>query len=431
MNHTDSIYFEEIEKYFEKYNALPTKDALDIQFDSMKTLAQDEFDSLLKATEEFEKDKASPVNQTWLLEKTEQFCQDQSLLLALQEAVSISKGENKNLSTTAIPDILSKALAVSFDTNLGHDYFADHKERFLSYSLKVDKIPFHLDTFNKATSGGAERGTVNCVAAGTGVGKSHFLTDLAANYVMNGYNVLYITMELSEKKIGQRIDANLMNLPMLDVTTQAETAWDSNIAKLRAKTVGTFKVKQYANGTAHIGHFKHLLREYKQKYSFVPDIIMVDYLNICASSRIKDRSNMYTYVKSISEELRALAVEANVVLWTATQLNRDGIDNTDADIKNISESMGGPHTFDFLFALLAPEQLLALGQVCVKQLKTRYADLGQQVKFHIGIDRAKMRFYDLQNSTPSSSPVITGSAGSAKPPFGKTPIKKNFSNIKT
>ena len=416
-NPIERLYFERIEDFFKKYNALPTKDAISIDLQSQK-VPQSIFDEAIKLAKEYElTNKKQVQDMAWLLENTERFCKDRSLYNALIEAVSISNGENKKLSTTAIPDILSKALSVSFDTNIGHDYISNADDRYDYYTRKVAKIPFHLDSFNKITGGGAERKTVNVIAAGTGVGKSMFMCDLSANYIKQGFNVLYITLEMAEEKIAQRIDANLMNLNISDVPELSKIMWDDRINTIKTKCLGKLKVKEYPTGSANVGHFRFLLRELKQKQNFIPDVIMVDYLNICGSALVKNKNDLYTYVKSVSEELRGFAVENNIILWTATQLNRDGIDNSDADLKNISESMGGPHTFDLLFALISTEDLAKLGQVLVKQLKNRYGDLFFNNKFNIGIDRAKMKFYDLNIGATSIVAQPKQTSSSPKPIF--------------
>jgi len=403
---TEQTYFSRLVEYFDKYNALPSKDALDIDIQSLQ-ISQDVFDGLAEQIKFSHDTKDTPTNQDWLLAVTEKFCKDRALFLALTECVNIAegKGQDKSLSTTAIPDILTKALGVTFDTNVGHDYLLDTDARFEYNNRKTSKIPFPYDIFNTITGGGAELKTVNVIGASTGVGKSMMMCDLAAHYIRTGYNVLYITLEMSEFKISQRIDANLMNVPLADAISMPRPLWDQKVEQIRAKCTGRLKVKEFPTGAAHVGHFRATLKELAQKNGFAPTIIFVDYMNICASAKFKDRSNSYGYVKSIAEELRGFAVEQNIMLWTATQLNRDGINNSDADLKNISESMGGPHTFDFLFAIITNEELAQLNQVLVKQLKSRYGDINHNSKFNLGIDRPKMKFYDLQNTSPQRTTV--------------------------
>ena len=437
LNMGDKIYFKALRDYIEKYNTLPTSDSLIIEFKNTKGIADDLVREMSLKAKEFEAKSKIVIEQStdWLMEKSEEFCKDKALYNALMESITISNGEDKNLSTSAIPEIMSAALAVSFDINVGHDYIADADKRYDYFHKKTAKIPFRVKILNDITEGGAERKTVPVLAAGTGVGKSAMLCDFAAGYVLSGYNVLYITNEMAEEKLAKRIDANLMNIPISDIEAIPKATWDKKIAELDIKIQkgARLKFKEYAPGTAHVGHYRFLLRELKLKQNFVPDIIIVDYMNICASSRMKNRVDMYSYVKSIAEELRAFAVENNVLLWTATQLNREGTVSSDITLANISESMGGPHTFDFLMALIVNDDLAKLGQVKVQQLKNRYSDLQRRPQFTLGYDRPKMKFYDLNNS--SMSVVSSGAAQQAKQntqssslmsnlkPQSKTPIK--------
>jgi replicative DNA helicase len=315
------LLFQKIQAHFLKYNSLPTKTSLTIEIEQVKNISEDTFKQCIKELEEFS-DTKSLESIDWLLDTTENFCKDMALYLALAESLSISKDDDKKLSKTAIPELLSKALAVSFDTNVGHSYVDDAEIRYNFFHSAVSKVPFHLDIFNTITNGGCERKTANCLAAGTGIGKSMLLCDFAANYIKNGYNVIYITMEMAEEKIAQRIDANLMNIAIQDIGTIAKPMWDEKIERIKANCKGKLIIKEYPTGSANVGHFRYLIKELKQKQNFVPDIIIIDYLNICSSAKYKDKSNSYGYIKSICEEIRGLAVEQNVVLWSATQLNR-------------------------------------------------------------------------------------------------------------
>lgn len=411
---TDDVgknYFKTIEEFFGKYNSLPTKEAVEIEFSNIKATEQT-YKGLLETSENVEQLKDKKDNITWLVKTAEDFCKNRSLYLALMEAVSIADGQNNLLTTTSIPDILSKALAVSFDSAICHDYLDDMEERYKIYTTAIAKVPFRLDTFNKMTNGGAERKTLNVVAAPTGEGKSILLCQMAADYMRTGQNVLYITLELAEWKIGQRIDANLMNISLDDISTIPPAIWDQKSAQVRSMCVGKLKIREYGNGTASAANFRFLLQEIKQKNNFVPDVIIIDYIGICASSRVKDRGNTYAYGKSVAEELRSLMVENNVVGWSAVQVNRSGYNNSEIDITNTAESMGGPNTFDFMVVLIASEELDQLGQVMIKQLKNRYNDKRKDSCVVMGLDRAKMKFFDLNNtqiqqSQQQTSPVPT------------------------
>lgn len=394
----NKIYFSLIIQHFMQYNTLPSKEVLKVQFASSK-LNEQQYNSLIAKADELDKDKALPLDDKWLLDNTEEFCKDQSLYLAVQETISIANGTNKNLSKTAIPDIMQKALGVSFDSNIGHDYIKDAADRWNYYNQRLTKVPFHLAEMNKITDGGVEFKTINAVMAGTGVGKTIWLCDLAANYAMLGYNVLYITMEVEEKKIAQRIDANLMNTLIGDVRKIPKLLWEDKIKQLSQKVKGTIKIKEYPTGSAHAGHFRALLQDLKTKQNWVPHILIVDQLINCASSRVKNRADMFLYNASITEELRALCQEFNMVGWTATQANRDGLNNSEMHIGNTGLSIGTTYTFDFYVGLIVTEELAALGQVMVKQLgKNRYGDSQMNTKFVIGLDRGRMRFHDLTNS---------------------------------
>lgn len=399
----NKIYFETVLDHFYKYNSLPNKQTLLVEFQNKK-VNEKVYNALIEKAQEYDTLKDSP-DPNWLLNQSEQFCKDQAWHLAMQEAVSISNGDNKNLSTTAIPDIMQKALAVSFDSNIGHDYINDAMKRWEFYNQKTNKVPFHLSMLNKITDGGAEFKTINAVLAGTGVGKTIWLCDLAANYALMGYDVLYITLEVEEKKIAQRIDANLMNTIIGDVRRIPKVLFEDKIKQLKAKMKGRIIIKEYGTGGAHAGHFRALLTELKTKQNFVPRILIVDYLTICASARVKNRADMFLYNMSITEELRCLCQEYNMMGWTATQSNRDGLDNSEMGMKNTGMSIGTAFTFDFYLGLMVDEQLAQMGQCMVKQLgKNRYGDSQQDTKFIIGLDRARMRFHDLNNTSTAIVP---------------------------
>jgi archaellum biogenesis ATPase FlaH len=335
-----------------------------------------------------------------LLDTTEKWCRDRAIYLALMESITIADGNNEKKNRDAIPSILSDALAVSFDNHIGHDYLNDYEERYESYHRKEDRIPFDLEYFNKITKGGLPNKTLNVALAGTGVGKSLFMCHMASASLLNGRNVLYVTMEMAEEKIAERIDANLLNVNIQDITELPKTTFENKVTKLAKKTQGQLIIKEYPTASAHSGHFKALLNELALKKSFKPDIIFIDYLNICASSRYKSNLsvNSYSYIKAIAEELRGLAVEANVPIVSATQTTRSGYSSSDVDLTDTSESFGLPATADLMFALISTEELEQLNQIMVKQLKNRYNDPTVFKRFIVGIDRAKMRLYDCEQS---------------------------------
>jgi archaellum biogenesis ATPase FlaH len=340
------------------------------------------------------------VEQNWLTDTTEKWCRDRAIYLALMESISIADGQDEMKNRDAIPSILSNALAISFDNHIGHDYLQDYQERYEFYHQKENRIPFDLEYFNKITKGGLVNKSLNIALAGTGVGKSLFMCHMASSVLLSGSNVLYITMEMAEEKIAERIDANLLNVPIQDLVDLPKTSFENKVTSLNKKTQGQLIIKEYPTASAHSGHFKALLNELALKKSFRPDIIFVDYLNICASSRYKGSANInsYTLVKSIAEELRGLAVEAEVPIVSATQTTRSGYGSSDVDLTDTSESFGLPATADLMFALISTEELEQLGQIMVKQLKNRYNDISVFKRFVIGIDRAKMRLYDCEQT---------------------------------
>ena len=394
---TEKIIFEEITQFIVKYGNAITTEALAIELENRTDLSETEVKESREITSSL---TDAPADSKWLEDTTEKWCRDRAIYLALMESIGIADGGDKEKNRDAIPSILSDALAVSFDNHIGHNYLEDYKERYESYHKKEDRIPFDLEYFNKITKGGLPNKTLNVALAGTGVGKSLFMCHMASSVLLNGRNVLYITMEMAEEKIAERIDANLLNVPIQDLVDLPRTSFENKVTNLANKTQGQLIIKEYPTASAHSGHFKALLNELALKKSFKPDIIFVDYLNICASSRYKGSANInsYTLVKSIAEELRGLAVEAEVPIVSATQTTRSGYGSSDVDLTDTSESFGLPATADLMFALISTEELEQLGQIMVKQLKNRYNDLSVFKRFVVGIDRAKMRLYDCEQT---------------------------------
>ena len=393
----EKIIFEEICTFIVKYNSLPTKETLTIESEKRTDITEEVFSKIRDSVGLLDD---TPNDHQWLLDTTEKWCKDRAIYLALVESISIADGNNEKKNPDAIPSILSDALAVSFDNQVGHDYLEDYEERYESYHRKEDKIPFDLDYFNKITKGGLPNKTLNIALAGTGVGKSLFMCHLAASTLLQSKNVLYITLEMAEEKIAERIDANLLNVPIQDIINLPQQIFEKKVTNLSKKTQGTLIIKEYPTASAHSGHFKALLNELALKKSFKPDIIFIDYLNICASSRYRANSNVnsYSYIKAIAEELRGLAVETNVPIVSATQTTRSGYGNSDVDLTDTSESFGLPATADLMFALISTEELEGLGQIMVKQLKNRYHDPTINKRFVVGIDRGKMKLYDCEQS---------------------------------
>lgn len=384
--------------FITKYNKLPTKTAIGIELNASE-ISEELYPGACALVESLGDNPA--VEEKWLLEQTEKWCKDRALYQAIVTACAIIDGKKKDVGVGAIPDILQKALAISFDSSVGHNYIADSDERYDFYHRLEERIPFDLAKFNVITRGGVPKKTLNVVMAGTGVGKSLFLCHLAASYLAQGKNVLYITLELAEERVAERIDANLMNVPMDMIAGLSKADFDGKIAKISANTVGKLIIKEYPTASAHAGHFRALLNELLMKLNFVPDAIMVDYLNICASARVSGLSssvNSYSLAKCIAEELRGLAVEFNVPVWTATQTNRAGLNNSDVELTETSESVGLPFTADFFIALMVTEELGKLGQILVKQLKSRYGDIMINTRFVIGVDRNRMKLFDVEES---------------------------------
>ena len=389
------IVYQEIASFVEEYNELTTKEVLCIEIEKRKDITDSMFKDITSLIDELDN---SPADLQWLLDTTEKWCRDRAIYLALIESISLADGKDDTKGRDAIPSILSDALAVSFDNHVGHDYLIDYEERYESYHRKEDKIPFDLEFFDKVTKGGLPNKTLNIALAGTGVGKSLFMCHFASSVLLQGKNVLYITMEMAEEKIAERIDANLLNINMQDITDLPKQMFESKVNDISKKTQGTLIIKEYPTAAAHSGHFKGLLNELALKKSFRPDIIFIDYLNICASSRYRAASNVnsYSYIKAIAEELRGLAVEANLPIVSATQTTRSGFASSDVDLTDTSESFGLPATADLMFALISTEELETLNQILVKQLKNRYNDPTIHKRFVVGIDRAKMRLYDCE-----------------------------------
>ena len=393
---SERIVFEEITKFVEKYNKVPTKTSLEIEVQSRKDLNESDFKNIISLVKSLQNDEN--VNFDWLVDTTEEFCKDKAVYNAIVEGIQIIEGKDKQRGPDAIPSILTAALAVGFDNRVGHDYLSDSAERFDYYHKVEDKIPFDLEFFNKITKGGLPPKTLNIVMSGTGVGKTLFMCHVAANCLSQSKNVLYITLEMAEERIAERIDANLMNISMEDLHDLPKQMFDSKIENIIKSTSGKLIVKEYPTASAHTSHFRGLIKELAIKKSFRPDIIFVHYLNICASSRFKGAIsvNSYMYIKAIAEELRGLAVETNVPIMSATQTNRAGFVSSDIGLEDVSESFGLPATADFMFALISNEELDALNQIAVKQLKNRYNDPTINKRFVIGIDRAKMRLTDVK-----------------------------------
>ena len=394
---TEKVIFQEIVQFITKYDSAITIEALNIETENRSDLTEDEIKQVRDINNSL---TDSVVDRQWLLDSTEKWCRDRAIYLALMESIHIADGNDENKNRDAIPSILSDALAVSFDNNIGHDYLNDYEERYDIYHRKEDLIPFDLEYFNKITKGGIPNKTLNIALAGTGVGKSLFMCHVASSVLLQNKNVLYITLEMAEEKIAERIDANLLNVPIQDIVDLPKPMFENKVNNISKKTQGTLIIKEYPTASAHSGHFKALLNELALKKSFRPDIIFIDYLNICASSRYRGNStvNSYSYIKAIAEELRGLAVEANLPIISATQTTRSGYGSSDVDLTDTSESFGLPATADLMFALISTEDLEGLSQIMVKQLKNRYHDPTINKRFVLGIDRAKMRLYDCEQS---------------------------------
>lgn len=426
----DRVLYKEIKNFILKYNNQPTYDALRIEVDNISGLKEDQVKNILKNLEDIHNDKVD-TNIDWLTDSTEKFCQEKAIYNAIMTSIEVMNNKNGALTKGAIPQLLSDALSVSFDPNVGHDYLEGFDDRYEYYHRVQERIAFDLDFFNKITREGLPKKTLNIALAGTGVGKSLFMCHVAASCLNMGKNVLYITLELAEEEVGKRIDANLMNLVFDDLMSMSKDMYEKKAASLKSKTNGKLIIKEYPTAGASTIHFKALLNELNLKKSFKPDIIFIDYLNICMSSRIKPGGNVnsYTYVKSIAEELRGLAVEYEVPLVSATQTTRSGFGNSDVELTDTSESFGLPATADFMFALITNETLEQLNQIQVKQLKNRYNDPTLNKRFVIGIDRAKMKLYDVEQSAQfdiadsgQETPVFDKSSFNSKDKFRKLKV---------
>ena len=422
----ERVIFEEISKFIVKYGSSITTEALTIQLEDRDDLNETEIKESRDVVSLFTDDK---VDNQWLVDTTEKWCRDRAIYLALMESISLADGKDDKKGRDAIPSILSDALAVSFDNHIGHDYLEDYEDRYESYHRKEERIEFDLDLFNKITKGGIPNKTLNIALAGTGVGKSLFMCHVASSVLLQGKNVLYITLEMAEEKIAERIDANLLNINIQDIIDLPKSMFEGKVTDLSQKTQGTLIIKEYPTASAHSGHFKALLQELALKKSFRPDIIFIDYLNICASSRYRAGSNVnsYSYIKAIAEELRGLAVEANVPIVSATQTTRSGYGSSDVDLTDTSESFGLPATADLMFALISTEELETLNQILVKQLKNRYNDPTIHKRFVVGIDRAKMRLYDCEQKAQED--IIDNGQEDEYNKEDKIP-KKSFSEFK-
>ena len=422
----ERVVFEEIANFIAKYDKMPTKEILGIEIKDRTDLTQQEYSETVEVSNSLENEE---INQQWLLDATEKWCKDRAIYLALMESIRIADGGDEKKNRDAIPAILQDALAVCFDNNVGHDYLEDYEDRYDFYHQTEEKIPFDLEFFNKITKGGLPNKTLNIALAGTGVGKSLFMCHVASSVLLQGKNVLYITLEMAEEKIAERIDANLLNVNIQDIGDLPKQMFESKVNNLAKKTQGTLIIKEYPTAAAHEGHFRSLLNELQLKRSFKPDIIFIDYLNICASSRYSKMGsvNSYSYIKSIAEELRGLAVEAQVPIVSATQTTRSGYSSSDVDLTDTSESFGLPATADLMFALISTEELEGLGQIMVKQLKNRYNDPTIFKRFVVGIDRAKMRLYDCEQSAQND---ILDTGDDKEYNNEESPFKDKFAKLK-
>lgn len=398
--------FDLILSFVAKYNKLPNSTALEYEFVNSNAVAREGKEFEIE-THNFIKelfvstDDDAKLDETWLLENTEKWCKDRAVYLAVIQSINIIDGKDKQHAPGMIPELLSKALSVTFDRNIGHDYLDNSNSRFDFYHTKEDRIPFDLTMFNTITGGGVPKKTLNVLIAGTGVGKSLAMCHLAAAYLDQGKNVLYITLEMAEERIAERIDANLFDTSIQNLVHLSKDEFKNKISRIKSKTSGKLIIKEYPTASAHVGHFRGLVDELKLKKTFTPDVVFIDYLNICSSSRMRGLGgsiNSYSYVKAIAEEIRGLSIELNVPIWTATQLNREGFKSSDVDLTNTSESFGLPATADFMCALISSEELEGLNQILVKQLKNRYNDMTKNRRFMLGIDKSKMRLYDVEQS---------------------------------
>ena len=415
--------FKQVGLYVQKYNKLPTQESFKIELDDADNFNDEQYRHAVEILPEIF--KTEKIDGDWLIDKTEKWCQDRALHNAVMESISIIDGKHQSLSKNALPEILSDALAVNFDANIGHDYLGNFNDRYEFYHREEERVPFDLEYFNKITKGGLPNKSLNICLAGTGVGKSLFMCHQAAACLTDQKNVLYITMEMAEERIAERIDANLLNIPIDQLDKLSKDMFSQKVSQLAKQTNGRLIVKEYPTGSAHSGHFRALLNELKLKKKFEPDIIFIDYLNICASSRMKAMGgsiNSYTYIKAIAEELRGLAVEFDVPVVSATQTTRSGFSNSDIGLEDTSESFGLPATADLMFALISSEELEKEGKIMVKQLKNRYNDPTYKKKFVVGVDRSKMRLYDVDETSQTLSDDT--------PVFDRAEMNKRFEDFK-
>jgi len=424
--YSKKIIFEEVSNFVQQYNQVPTKEVLQIEVENRQDINESLYKEVISDIKDLHEE---PNDLSWLVNTTEKWCRDRAIYLALMESIHVADGKDEKKNRDSIPSILSDALAVSFDTHIGHDYLLDYEQRYESYHRKEEKIEFDLEYFNKITKGGLPNKTLNIALAGTGVGKSLFMCHVASSVLLQGRNVLYITLEMAEERIAERIDANLLNVPIQQLVELPKQMFESKVTNITKKTQGTLIIKEYPTASAHAGHFKSLLNELALKKSFRPDIIFIDYLNICSSSRYRGNSNInsYTFVKAIAEELRGLAVEFNVPIVSATQTTRSGYGSSDVELTDTSESFGLPATADLMFALISTEELEELGQILVKQLKNRYNDPTIFKRFVVGIDRAKMRLYDVEQSAQNN---ILDSGQDDEYEYDDSKPKKSFEGFK-
>ena len=415
-----------INKYFTDYSALPTKEALEIEVGQLGNISDEQHRQTIQYIRDIDDEKSE---YDWILDTTEKWCKERAIYLALMESIKIAEGNDEKRATGAIPSILSDALAVSFDNHIGHDYLQDYEERYEFYHQTEEKIPFDLEFFNRITKGGLPNKTLNIALAGTGVGKSLFMCHVASSILLQSKNVLYITLEMAEEKIAERIDANLLSVDIQQLDQLPKMMFDSKVNKIAKKTQGQLIIKEYPTASASVGHFRALLNDLALKKAFKPDIIFIDYLNICASSRYSKLGNVnsYSYIKAIAEELRGLAVEANVPIVSATQTTRSGYGSSDVDLTDTSESFGLPATADLMFALISTEELEEINQIMVKQLKNRYNDPTIFKRFIIGIDRSKMRLYDVEQKAQDD---ILDSGQEEEYNDEKAKPKKSFAEFK-
>ena len=425
MNFEDKKIFTIINSFVEKYNNPPTKQAIVLSLNEDTSLNEEGHTKCLEILDNLNGEK---VDRQWLVDETEKFCKDKALYLGVMDSIQILDGKNKDQGRDALPQILSDALAVGFDTNIGHDWLEDAEKRYDFYHRLEEKVEFDLDMFNRITEGGLSNKTLNIALAGTGVGKSLFMCHMASSCISKGKNVLYITLEMAEERIAERIDANLMNMPIMELKDLSKAMFDNRIKKINDKIEGRLIIKEYPTASAHTGHFKALINELKLKRNFFPDIIFIDYLNICTSARFRpgSQANTYVIIKSIAEELRGLAVEQNVPILSATQTTRAGFANSDISMTDTAESFGLPATADLMFAIISTEELEQMGQFMIKQLKNRYADPTRNKRFMIGVDRARMKLFDLD---PSAQQQLTD-ANIDVPVFEKATTETKYDSFK-